>query len=125
MPESIKIFEKLFLGALLLGVVKSAILRPVLLGPLLAWPSFQALIMLVIGTLVLLTSRKRSSICKWILVVLFVAGLIAYIPQLWVLLQQGRPGIVSIDQLAIQGFALSLLFNADSKAWFDSSPAQE
>lgn len=121
MPRSIKLFEILFLASLLLGVVQSAfMLAPSggsAIGPIL----FQGAILFVIGTLVLLTSRRRSSIGKWVIVIFFLIGLVAFIPQLAVMLRQGLPGVIGIAQLFLQGYAVYLLFSPDSKEWLSQT----
>ena len=84
MPKHIGLFEKLSLGSLLIGaVVATATYKQM---SLVADPFFIALIqIIVLGTmllLILLISRKRSKVAKWILVILWALGLVRYIPQL-------------------------------------------
>jgi hypothetical protein len=81
---------------------------------------FQVLIMVIVGALVLLTSRKKSVICKWINTVFFVLGMVAFIPSLAMFIEQGVMGVISAVQVLMQAYAIYLLFNADSKAWFAS-----
>ena len=82
--------------------------------------SFTVLVLLIIGSLVLLTSRKKSVRCKWIITVFFVFGMIGYIPNLAVMIEQGMMGVISSVQVLMQAYAIYLLFNADSKTWFAS-----
>lgn len=123
MPKSIKLFEQLFLGSLVLGVIQSALMTSTLgLNGISAYgvASFQVIILLIVGSLVLLTSRKKSVVCKWINVVFFILGMVAYIPSLAMLIEQGIMGIISSVQVLMQAYAIYLLFNSDSKAWFAS-----
>ena len=123
MPKSMKLFEQLFLGSLVLGVINSALLSNEMgLGGGAAYgvAGFQVLIMVIIGALVLLTSRKKSVICKWINTVFFVLGMVAFIPSLAMYIEQGVMGVISAVQVLMQAYAIYLLFNADSKAWFAS-----
>ena len=121
MPKSIKLFEQLCLGSLALGVIQSALMfNNMGLSGDAAYGAagFQVLILLILVTIVLLTSRKKSVICKWILVVFFVFGLVAFIPNLAIIVEQGMAGLIGAAQLLMQAYAIYLLFNSDSKAWF-------
>ena len=123
MPKSIKLFEQLFLGSLALGVIQGALMSNSLGlsgGAAYSVAGFQVIIMLVVGALVLLTSRKKSVICKWINTVFFVLGLVAFIPNLAMFIEQGVMGVISAVQVLMQAYAIYLLFNSDSKDWFAS-----
>ena len=127
MPKSIKLFEQLYLGSLVLGVIQGALMQ----NSMDAMPNpagvseaeiigFQIIIMIIIGSLVLLTSRKKSVVCKWIITIFFVAGMFAAIPGLAISMQQGVMGLISVIQLLMQAWGTYLLFNSDSKDWFAS-----
>ena len=77
MPKSIKTFEQLYLATLLMGIFNSILLFDTVVAQGVS-PAFvlfvQAFVVLVLAGLVLLISRKRSNIAKWVLVVLFVVG---------------------------------------------------
>ena len=123
MPKSIKLFEQLSLSALALGVIQSALFYNAAGITGMAVYSiaiFQLIIMITLGALIFLTSRKKSVICKWILVVFFVIGIVAFIPELAIMLEQGVMGLIGSAQALLQAVATYLLFNSDSKAWFDS-----
>ena len=128
MPKSIKLFEKLFLVSLVLGVINSALMSNEMGlsgGEAYGAAGFQVLIMLIIGILILLTSRKKSVICKWITTVFFVLGIIAFIPNFAMFIEHGLMGVISAVQIFMQAYAIYLLFNADSKAWFASKKLAE
>ena len=123
MPKSIKLFEQLFLGSLALGVIQSALMSNEMDlsgGAAYGVAGFQVLLFIILGALVLLTSRKKSVICKWINTVFFVLGMVMFIPNLAIFIEQGVMGVISAVQLLMQAYAIYLLFDADSKAWFAS-----
>mgnify|MGYP001174924544 FL=1 len=68
--------------------------------------------------LILLISRKRNNIAKWILVVMYGFGIVMYIPQLAFLLNIGFVGVLSSLQLLAQCVGLYFLFTEDSREWF-------
>ena len=123
MPKSIKLFEQLFLGSLALGVIQSALMSNEMDlsgGAAYGVAGFQVLLFIILGALVLLTSRKKSVICKWINTVFFVLGMVMFIPNLAIFIEQGVMGVIGAVQLLMQAYAIYLLFDADSKAWFAS-----
>ncbi len=123
MPKSIKLFEQLFLLSLALGVIQSALFSNaagMTGGSVYSVAIVQVVLMVIVGGLILLTSRKKSVICKWILVAFFLLGMIAFIPNLAVYFEHGIMGVISSVQVLLQAIAIYLLFNADSKAWFES-----
>jgi len=67
--------------------------------------------------LILLISRKRSKIAKWILVVFFGLGIVFYIPQLANLFNLGFAGVLSSLQLIAQCVGLYFLFTQESRDW--------
>jgi hypothetical protein len=120
MPRSIRLFEKLFLSSLALGVVQGA-LRGIEIGlnAVLYLATYNALMMGILVALVLLTSRKKSVICKWINTVFVFVGILYFaltLNQQGLVLMQ----LISFVQIFMQGYAIYLLFNASSKAWFAS-----
>jgi hypothetical protein len=123
MPKSIKLFEQLFLGSLVLGVIQSVLMSNSMGlsgGAAYGVAGFQVLVMLIVGSLVLLTSRKKSVVCKWINTVFFIFGMVAVIPNLAMYIEQGLMGVISAIQILMQAYAIYLLFNSDSKDWFAS-----
>ena len=128
MPRSIRLFEKLFLSSLALGVVNGALMGiEIGLNAVLYLATYNALMMGIFVALVLLTSRKKSVICKWINTV-FACFNICYFalaidlhfvinvdPQ-----GAGLRSLIGFVQFFMQGYAVYFLFNASSKAWFAS-----
>ena len=72
----------------------------------------------IVLLLILLTSRKRSKVAKWILVIFFVIGLVFYIPQLAVFFENGFVGVLSSIQILAQCVGLYFLFTEESGNWF-------
>ena len=129
-PKSIINFERLYLGALAIGLVNI----------LLSWQQGQALlnnnadaravgqsviyVSIFIGLLIPLllwyfTARRASVVAKWIVVILFVLGLISLVvnfKQTVVLTELA--GILGLVGLVMQAAAVWMLFRPDAKAWF-------
>jgi hypothetical protein len=118
-PDSIIWFERLYIGSLAVSVaimvvgwdaVRSGAIPPFYLVAGL----FVGLVLPVI--LVLLVSRRRSGIAKWILFMLFAVGLAANVATY-------RPGMnwrVDLAALLITGMqiaAIGLLFTASARTW--------
>ncbi len=120
-PQSIVSFERLMFFTLLLGLGQAcwddshkfteAALRFAL--------TVQIVTLLAILGLVLLVSRGRSTVAKWISIVLFLLGLPAFLMQLSYGVQLGSFSI-SVLQLAAQAIAIALLFTPPSRRWFRS-----
>ena len=68
----------------------------------------QILTFAIILSLVLLTSRKKSNIAKWLLVILFAIGLLAILAQPGLILANGITSIIGIIQTLIQAAAVLL-----------------
>lgn len=120
MPKHIKYFEWIWLGSLALGIIIAALSysETVPAGMEIFAGFIQFFVFGIILLLVLLTSRKRSNIAKWILVVLFGLGAIFYIPQLAILFHIKIAGVLSSLQLLAQCVGLYFLFTQESREWF-------
>ena len=68
--------------------------------------------------LILLTSRKRNNIAKWILVALFSLGIVFYIPQLSSLFDIGFAVAFSSLQVLTQCVGIYFLFTEEYRDWF-------
>ncbi|HEY5721721.1 MAG TPA: hypothetical protein VIT45_05315 [Allosphingosinicella sp.] len=116
-PESIAWFERLYIGSLLVsmaiivmgwdstGQIPLLYLIPAL---------FLGLVLPVI--LILLVSRRRSRVAKWVLIALFAIGLASnvagYNPN-----GDLRLDLAALVITAMQMLALALLFTAPARAW--------
>jgi hypothetical protein len=121
LPASIRLFERLQISALVIGWANATLAyRHVLhdrLNPFLfaaALCALSALVFLLIARI----SRRRSTRCKWILIVLSAAGIAPW----FALLQRTEAvplhGMLALAQGALQFGSCALLVAADSRAWF-------
>lgn len=133
-PASITMFDRLYLGALVLGAVNTAINFETVLAELEADPAVVQMGMaspgFVIGTaafgyaisllLWFLISRKANTIAKWILTVLTAIGALMMPFSLGAvpLLET----IITLTITAMQVAAVWFLFRPDAKAWFELGP---
>jgi hypothetical protein len=120
-PESVKRFELLFFLSLGLGMTISVLTwrqTTQMAGAGFAL-TVQAAVLLILLGLVLLVSRKGSNIARWVLVTLFVIGVIIYIPSVAVMYAQSPlAAMLSLVQFALQVAAIYLVFRPDAKSWF-------
>ena len=121
-PETIRWFELLFLGSLMLRAVEIpefiAALSHGLTSALFA--TIRLLLFLLLPLwLALLVSRNRSNGAKWgliLLVALTIVGILA-VPLTG---QTARLNLLLIPVALMQGGALVLLFTASGRRWLDS-----
>ena len=119
MPKHIKYFEWTWLGSLSLCIIVAALTYSEIVGA--RMEIFSGFIQIfTLGLMLLfflLTSRKRNSIVKWILVTLFSLGIVFYIPQLSSLFDIGL-GVLSSLQVLTQCVGIYFLFTEESRDWF-------
>jgi|TARA_R110001592_G_scaffold119238_2_gene322237 hypothetical protein len=128
-PKSIILFERFFLGSLVIGVLNAILnwendLQAIAANPSLAnyGPGFIIFVSLFVWAFGLLfwylIARKASNTAKWIFVILFFIGLVT--TPLTTL--QNPTLIVAITLImgAMQIYALYMLFRPDAKEWFDT-----
>lgn len=133
-PPSIIKFERLFLAAVMLGVIglvvgyeamtaqlaREPALRQlgvggseVLIGISAAWLAIYLLLWFLIA-------RKASNVAKWILIILSALGAILYLPAL-----TGRWDLallLNVAYYALELTAMACLFRADATAWLKGKP---
>ena len=118
-PQPIVYFERAYLLSLAIAVVSIAVywgeLRQV--APPLPLALASALLLGVVATLALFVSRRRSEICKWILVVLTVAGIAFSLPSLPASLAAGPRGWLGVAQMLLQAAAIGFLFTPPARNW--------
>ena len=135
-PDSITLFDRLFLGALVLGALNFLFGGSELSAKLERVPAFAAsgfgtgflIASFAVGMIINLIiwyfiSARASKIAKWILTVFFVIGLLSMLKNLNNPL--GPQGIslgVAVVITIIQAAATYMLFRPDSIAWFDHEP---
>lgn len=137
-PPSIVTFERLYLGALAIGLVATAIswrANDALLAGnpasahLAAW--FLPLSTLASTVLMLALwhgiARRRSVIVKWILVGWTALVVLAALPGALALVQgqvpMAGPALLALASTILQAVAAAMLFNADARHWFDRAAA--
>ena len=124
-PKSIVTFERLALLSLAIALIVSVVTwRESLaaaeasgLGSSFLWISYAAGFGLGL-LLILLISRKASSIAKWVLVVLTAIGVVGMLTRVGDLLGGGAAGFAELAQVVILVVSLTFLFRDDAKAWF-------
>jgi len=126
LPASIRLFERLQGSGLVLGWVNATLIYRQLLHDRLspfvfttALCTISALVLFLIARI----SRRRSTRCKWILIVLSAAGVAPWFTLLrhTGAIQAGTiqiNGILALAQGALQFGSCALLVAADSRAWF-------
>jgi hypothetical protein len=132
-PQSIELFEKVYLGSIALGLVNTALSwgaltatlqnagnAAVAMGPGLMIMSIA--ISLVISVLLwFFIARRASNIAKWIYVVITAIGVFGVISSLAnPLAPKGVTMIGGFVATGLQVFAAWLLFKPDSVAWLES-----
>jgi hypothetical protein len=133
-PVSIVNFERLYLTAVAIGLVNSMLtwdrsVAMVSAQPGLGFGSGLVVASLVIGLLIQLLlwyfiARRASVVAKWILVILFVIGVLYWLSTL-----SGNPSfsgitaILGVAAVVVQAAAIWMLFRPDAKAWFSGSGA--
>ena len=139
-PQSIRRFDQLYLGSIALSLVGYFISYDAMVTQMETRTAAAGVELgsgAVIGTIVLglavnlllwfLVSRKASEIAKWIIVLLFVVGLISAIglpgsPGLfagpWTLIKTISAAIVLLEAAAVY-----YLFQPDAKIWFAGTPS--
>jgi hypothetical protein len=130
-----QIFDMLYLGAIALGLVSTAIgwntmkegMQADPLTAAVATPVMVGSVIIGFGISLLLwffTSRMRSTIAKWILTIFSVIGVLSLVfPMLNGAAPAGIPGILSIVSTVLQVAAVVMLFRPDAVAWFRGEQA--
>jgi hypothetical protein len=121
-PTAVIVFERLFFLTILLGVLQDVIGSDQIAGkssaPFMVF--VQVFTVVVIVSLVLFVSRRRSITAKWILVVISVLG----IPAMWGVFASGNlhgSSIISLIQGILQIIALGMLFIPSSRSWLSGT----
>ena len=129
-PRSIVAFERLYLISLLIAAVAAAanwdrslsFARGFGFGPAFVIVT-QAIGLGLVAALIYLIARRRSAVAKWLLVLLFLVGLVVLLRDLPGLIRGGLSGLVPVVQILLQGGAIAMLFTAASRAWLADKQA--
>jgi len=123
-PSSIIWFERIIFATLVLGVLQSflswdqatALVANIERSPTAVVLIVQGFSFLIVATLTLLVSRRRSKVAMWISIALLILGMPAFVA----LLAQGLvlgSGLISLLQVLGQFVAYGLLFTPASRRW--------
>ena len=141
-PQSIVNFERLYLGALALGIVNLALAWNQTVASIEAQSNAQmgsglmymgvAIAVVIPLLLWYFVARKASVVAKWILVAFFLLNVIATVTTLAKgTYAEGLGGILGAITLLMQAAAVYFLLRPDAKAWFadgrggaDAGPAR-
>jgi hypothetical protein len=128
-PQSIIMFERLFLGSLAISAIITAIGYGDLEGMFSEDPALAQLGLgmgFLIGVIAVsfaiylllwyLIAHKASNVAKWILVVLVVLGLVFSVPAL-LMTQFDLMTVLNFAAYALEIAAVTYLFRADATAW--------
>jgi len=120
-PASIERFEALYFTSLAIGVLSAAVSWQTSVS--IASPAFVITVQIatfaILLSLILLISRRRSDIARWMLAILFVLGAIVYIPAAGSILDSSPVLVVlSAFQLIFQAIALYYVFSPAARVWF-------
>ena len=135
-PDSIVLFDRLFLGSLALGVLNFLFQWNALSTKLTSSPEFAAtgfgsgfiIATFAGGTIINLIiwyfiSSRASKIAKWILTAFLAIGLLSMLSNLNNPLGPQGIGLgVALFLTVLQGAAIYMLFRPDAVAWFNRVP---
>ena len=135
-PQSIELFEKVYLGSIALGLVNTAFswgaltasLKTVGDGAMTMGPGVMvgsiALSLVISLLLWFFIARRASNVAKWIYVVITAIGVFGVLSSLAnPLTPKGLTMIGGFVATALQVFAAWLLFKPDAAAWLESKGA--
>ena len=122
MPQSIKNFERIFLLSIVIGLIGTII--NITQGIAINITIQSIVIFIITAALVLLTSRKKSNITKWILTILTVVGIIFVVVGFFAIdaffSGAGYIRYLSLAQAIVQAVALYFLFTSDSRNYLQN-----
>lgn len=135
-PQSIELFEKIYLGAIALGLLNT-FLSWGQVNALLDDPNVKAagmgsgtlLFAVAVGVLIPLLlwyfiARRASNVAKWIYVVLTAIGVFGFLSSLAnPMVPKGLISIIGAVTMAMQIYAAWLLFRPDAVAWLEGKGA--
>lgn len=124
-PRTVRRFEALFLGSIVAGVLVAILMYDEVIK---AWGGpYRAIVVTVVlfggaWLLMLLTSRFRSNLARWLLVIGSIVAIVPYLAHVALLLNEEWAGYLSFVQAGLQFAAIGYLFTQPSRAWFAGRP---
>ena len=128
-PQSIVLFDRLFLASLVLALINAVLAYSTLLEEVEADPALAQIgggpivIGVVLASLLIplvlwyFISRRASNIAKWLLVALVAGGL--FFGEFGFAEGMTVPAILGLVVTLLQVVAIVLLFRADARAWLE------
>ena len=118
-PQQIVYFERAYLLSILFGLASVFAYWPVLrqVAPAGALVAVSVLLLGGMTALVLLVSRRRSVIAKWVLTAITAVGILLTLPSVPASAMAGVRGWMGIVMLLLHIAALAFLFTAPARAW--------
>lgn len=133
-PISIVWFERCYLGALVVGLLNTALSWNTTMAKMADNPQVAAYgpASVIVGTLLgiamtlllwYFAARKRANVAKWIITVFFVIGLLAIgFSVVMHTFPQGLAGVLGVVGFVLNLIAVWELFRPDAEAWFENKP---
>ena len=125
MPSNVARFEQLMYLSLGIGIIVSVLQFSYFqsqanVGFILF---IQAFVLALFVLFIWLIARRRANWARWTFLVIFLLGLIPYVPNAIELLQRNPvSGGLNLVQLVLQAVALYLVFTGNAVDWFKKSP---
>jgi predicted membrane channel-forming protein YqfA (hemolysin III family) len=125
MPSNVARFEQLMYLSLGIGIIVSVLefsyfQSQANVGFILF---IQAFVLALFVLFIWLIARRRANWARWTFLVIFLLGLIPYVPNAIELLQRNPvSGGLNLVQLVLQAVALYLVFTGNAANWFKKSP---
>ena len=127
-PPSIVMFSRLFLAALGIGLVNSALNWQASVDQMAAagdvLPAWVLPATLVVGLAInlllwWLVAHRGSTVAKWILTVFLGLGLLGFVLAMAQgTFPAGLQGVIGIVTFVLQAIAIGMLFRPDARRWF-------
>ncbi len=124
-PLTVRRFETLFLGSIVVGFLVAILMYHEVVK---AWGGhYRAILVTVVlfggaWLLLILTSRLRSNLARWLLVIGSIVAIVPYLAHVTLLLNEEAAGYLSFLQAALQFAAIGYLFTRPSREWFAGRP---
>ena len=131
MPRNVARFERLMYGSLAIGILVLLLDGPrKAASPEIRAAGGMALviggaicILALIALFIWLIARRRQNWARWLFAILFLAGLVPFVPGFTDLLHNNlAAAILSATQFVLQITALYCIFTGDARPWFHKRP---
>lgn len=127
-PSAIVIFERLFLLSIVISTVQLALQaneQVGVVGSPMGAIVLGAVVILFSVALVLLASRRRSNVARWVLAVLTGIGVAVTLYDVISGAQLGLTGLLGLLAIGLQVAAVAMLFSPGGAGWFRRAAGRE